>query len=217
MIKTIKLKKFFSIDGKGRSYKPERDTFGIANISYGCPWKAYWSQIDYKTQPPSRPMLMGTLVHKLYPKILDEIIPGINIEAEAYRKREYKNLTINGYIDALSDDTVFEFKTTSSLPTTKNFKDMLDGYRVQANMYCWLSNRSQYCFHFFYKGRSRGVDEKAGLIYEIREEFDDKYIAEYFSKLNVIVELMRSGEKPNSEENWRCKGCVYKSVCISKQ
>lgn len=191
------LRNIFHLSDDSGRYKP--DVFRVSELVY-CPAKSYWYRKADRRPTLNGKMLSGSMFHEKIPNILAGIVD--NVKYEVPCQKDYTKYRICGHADAVSDDTVYEFKFSAS-----NLKGQLPlNYYLQANAYATLLNKQHYSVilvHSF----TLAVRELEGKTEPLAFAIIEQQAAEIYNAL-------KTGIPPNGPfYTWECQYCDVRDLC----
>jgi len=144
-------------------------------------------------------------VKKLLKKEDDPLIKG-NYHQTLYAENypsirwnfRYKDIVLIGIPDGITDNFVYEFKSTKR----RYFPDTCKTARLQANLYGHYFKRPKKKIQIYCKEENQ--------VFDYFEEVDDNDIIELLEKWVHMI----SGELPIKPEFWKCNICEFKDECI---
>jgi len=107
---------------------------------------------------------------------------------------------LRGRADAVTEDTVYEFKFSSPFSQTKPL------YFLQANVYSYILGKKQYFLVI--------IDKKNFEIDVTLGKTDEASFNSVIEKVRDVIECLNKGTPPPGPMfEWECKRCVYEIVC----
>lgn len=180
----------------GHNYRVDVQTFRLSSSSV-CPRKLYY----LKRYPPryngdsSRIFLIGQIFHELIQRVVFD-----NCKWEVEVVDNYRDITIMGHCDVLTDSSVYELKTCSVLPERPYINHVL-----QANAYAVLLDRDEYSIVYMQKNR---LNIRAFRLPTDRALYN-KLCETFYTAYRGVVE----DRLPNRIRSSECKFCGYKLLC----
>lgn len=110
----------------------------------------------------------------------------------------YKDLVLIGIPDGITDDFVYEFKSTKK----RYFRETYRTAQFQSNLYGHYFKRPKKKIQIYCKDEHK--------IYDYFEEVEDNEIIELLEKWIRMI----NGELPIKPESWKCNICEFKDNCV---
>ena|SRR3989338_2810972 len=180
----------------------ERPRYGIGTLTSLCLRQAYYKMTEEEILGLEKLWIFsrGHALHDFVTKSLP------NNEKEVFVKKEFTHFDIIGYIDAMHDNTIYEFKTTVNIPDTPQSHHMLQaqGY------YSVLDEKAQKQI------------EKIKIVYlslsKIKSyEIQKRDITSFMeSRAAILTQSLKIKTPPRREISWLCKYCEFNDTCFNR-
>jgi len=216
---------FDGIHNMGYKHEYGEGEYRVSELPYCMRKSLYRRKFGTKTELKGI-MFQGTLFHEAVENIIkaglaykDGLskalpikIPSLEFEvscSKPFKGEDNKFILIKGHADAISDDTVYEFKFTGSDPD-KYGGDVPVAYAAQANLYAFILGK-KFCSTVL-------VNRNNLKVWEFKLE-TDQVAAEYLCSKGIIIDRsLKSGNIPDGpEHSWECKGrwgkCDFYDIC----
>lgn len=190
----------------GRTKKKKKKTghprFGVTRLVGDCLRKSYYDLTE--EVPISLEQLWifsrGHAIHNFFQAHLDES------EQEIFLEKPFHHFSVIGFVDALHDNTLFEYKTTSNIPNQPKRAHVL---------------QSQAYFSMLPEEEQKKI-KKLEVIYfslsRIKQyEVPKRNILPYLeARGTILAQSLESGNPPKREEGWICNYCEFSKICRPK-
>ncbi|MBD3263225.1 Dna2/Cas4 domain-containing protein [Candidatus Woesearchaeota archaeon] len=188
------------LHGRDRKRKPkEKPAFGVTTLTTNCLRQSYYRLTEEEIRDLEKLWIFsrGHAMHEFVTKTLEEG------QKEVFVKKKFPYYDIIGFIDALHEDTIHEFKTTSNLPQEPQKHHIL-----QAQAYY-------------------------SLLDELKQSATKKIIITYLSMNKIkhfeviprnilpwlktraakLTQALKTNIPPPAEATWLCNYCDHKDLC----
>ncbi len=121
-------------------------------------------------------------------------------EGEKSFEKEFQGVKIRGRVDRIAGETIFEFKTASSIP-----REPRDHHVDQMQLYFWLADRA--------KGFIVYVSKTTGQVKAFPVSRDEDRIKRLLERAIKLSDSLRQGAPPDPEKGWLCDYCEFRESC----
>ncbi len=186
--------------GRSRERKDsEKPRFGVTRITTNCLRKSYFDLTEEISLSLEKLWIFsrGHAIHNFFQKDMPEE------DKEIFKEKSFALFDLIGFIDAIYNGVLYEFKTTANLPEVPQKHHVL-----QAQAYfSLLSPREQVkvnkiiIIYFSLNGIRHFEIPKRDII--------------YFLEANgtILAQALKSKTPPKKEEGWICEYCEFKELC----
>ncbi len=188
-------------DKKKRSPK-DRQRFGVTRLVNDCLRKSYYDLTE--EVPISLEQLWifsrGHAIHNFFQEHLTDD------EKEKFVEKPFHAFDAIGFVDAIQDNTLLEFKTTSNIPTAPKQSHIL-----QAQAY----------FSMLPKEDQDAIENLKIIYFSLSRikvyEVPKRNILPYLeARGTLLAQALNSQTPPNREECWLCNVCEFSKICRPK-
>jgi CRISPR/Cas system-associated exonuclease Cas4 (RecB family) len=181
----------------------EKPAFGIASLVTNCLRQSYYKLTEDQILELEKLWVYsrGKAVHNFVTKTLKEE------EKEIFVKKEFPNFDILGFVDAIHDNTIYEFKTTATLPDAPQ-----SAHTLQAQAYFSLlpepikSNIKAIKIIYLSMHSVKIFDVPLRDITTFLE-----------ARAMQLVQALKKKMPPEKEVTWLCKYCEFYEKCFEKK
>lgn len=189
------------MDGRDKPRKKKRDRqrFGVTRLVGECLRKSYYDLTE--DTPISLEQLWifnrGHAIHNYIQGYLEKD------EQEIFIQKPFHYFDVIGFIDALHDKTLFEYKTTSNIPSEPKKTHIL---QAQA-YYSMLSPEEQ-----------DKIDKLTIIYFSLSKikSFDipKRNLLPYLeARGTMLASALTNKDPPKREEGWICNYCEFSKIC----
>ena len=190
--------------GKDRVRTPkEKPAFGVGTLVVDCIRQSYYKLTEEEILDLEKLWIFsrGHAIHEFITQTLED-----KKEKEIFVKTEFPQFDVIGFVDAIHHDTVYEFKTTNTIPESPQTHHTL---QVQG-YYSMLTPEQQ------------AKIEKIKIIYLSLQkikvfEVPKRNILPYLeARAAILTNALRKKMPPQREVGWQCKYCDFYSICFNR-
>ena len=112
------------LHGRDRERTPkEKPAYGVTTLTTNCLRQSYYKLTEEEVHDLEKLWIFsrGHAMHEFVTKTLEEG------QKEVFVKKEFPHFDIIGFVDAIHEDTIYEFKTTSNVPEEPQKHHVLQG------------------------------------------------------------------------------------------
>jgi len=179
----------------------ERDKprFGVTRLTGGCLRKTYYDLTEDLPLALEKLWIFtrGHAIHEFFQKDMKKE------EKEIFKEKKFSAFDLIGFIDAIHDGTLYEFKTTVNIPQAPQESHVMQGQAY----FTMLSPEEQ------------AKVEKIQVIYfslhRIKVfEIPKRDLTHWLEARGVILsQALKNKSPPKREEGWLCSYCDFKDKC----
>ncbi len=189
---------------RDRAHKErEKPAFGIGMLVSNCLRQSYYKLTEDQVMELEKLWIFsrGHAIHTFVTHTLDET------EKEIFVKKEFPNFDILGFVDALHDGVIYEFKTTATLPDAPQTSHVL-----QAQAYFSLLPEPQ-------KSAVKAIQIIYLSMHSIKVfEIPIRDITSFLEARAVQLTLALKNKLPVEKEvSWLCKYCEFYNLCFDNK
>jgi len=189
------------LDGRDKKRKrpKDRQRFGVTRLVGDCLRRSYYDLTE--EVPISLEKLWifsrGHAIHNFFQAHMDEK------ECEIFRSKSFSAFDVIGYIDAIHDNTVLEFKTTNNIPTEPKHTHTL---------------QTQAYFSMLPPEEQQNIEKIKIIYFSLNKikvyEVPKRNILPYLeARGTLLAKALTSLVPPNREEGWICNVCDFNKIC----
>ena len=179
----------------------EKPAFGIGMLVSNCLRQSYYKLTEDQVMELEKLWIFsrGHAIHTFVTHTLDET------EKEIFVKKEFPNFDVLGFVDALHDGIIYEFKTTATLPDAPQTAHVL-----QAQAYFSLLPEPQ-------KSAVTSIQIIYLSMHSIKVfEIPIRDITSFLEARAVQLTIALKNKLPVEKEvSWLCKYCDFYQKCFS--
>lgn len=180
----------------------ERPRYGVGTVTGLCLRQAYYKMTEEEILDLEKLWVFsrGHALHEFVSKSLPKH------EKEVFVQKEFSHFDIIGFIDALHDNIIYEFKTTANIPATPQSHHML-----QAQGYFSLLDE-----------KIQKEIEKIKIVYlslsKIKAyEVQQRDITHFMEgRAAILTQSLKVKTPPKREVSWLCKYCEFNDMCFNR-
>jgi len=174
-------------------------TFGVTSLTSNCLRQAYYKLTEEEILDLEKLWIFsrGHAMHTFITKTLEEG------QKEVFVKKEYPSFSIIGFIDAIHDDVLYEFKTTANTPETPQNHHILQG-------------QAYYSLLDPLKQSSIKTIKIVYLSMQKIKTFDviPRDILPWLqNRAAILAQAIQTKTPPPAEMSWLCKYCDFSDLC----
>lgn len=177
----------------------EKPTFGVTRLTTNCLRQSYYQLTEEQVHDLEKLWIFsrGHAIHEFITKTLDDK------DKEVFIRKDFPDFTILGFIDALHDGTIYEFKTTSNIPSTPQ-----KHHALQAQAYYTLLPIEQ-----------QKQIKKLSVIYLslgkiVSFEVPKRDILPWLIvRAQQLTNALKNNAPPEKEVTWLCNYCDFQEQC----
>ncbi len=191
----------------GRDKRKKRDSnkkprFGVTRLTGPCLRRSYYDLIE--EVPISLDKLWifsrGHAIHNFFQEHLEEH------ENEIFLSQDFGLFDAIGYVDVLSDDVMYEFKTTERIPEKPKIEHIM---QIQS-YYSMMKPENQskikkLCIVYFSLNKIK--------TYEVPKINTLNYLE---ARGSVLAQSLKTLTPPSREESYICNYCDFKDICFGR-
>ncbi len=181
----------------------EKPAFGIGMLVSNCLRQSYYKLTEEQVMELEKLWIFsrGHAIHTFVTHTLDET------EKEIFVKKEFPNFDVLGFVDAMHDGVIYEFKTTATLPDAPQTAHVL-----QAQAYFSLLPEPQ-------KSAVRAIQIIYLSMHSIKVfEVPIRDITSFLEARAMQLTLALKNKLPVEKEvSWLCKYCEFYNLCFENK
>ena len=181
----------------------EKPAFGIGNLVSNCLRQSYYKLTEDQVMELEKLWIFsrGHAIHQFVTSTLSED------EKEIFVRKEFPNFEVNGFVDAVHDGIIYEFKTTASIPEAPQTSHVL-----QAQAYFSLLPEPL-------KSSIRGINIIYLSMHTIKVyEVPVRDITSFLEARATQLMLALKNKLPTEKEvSWLCKYCDFYEKCFDNK
>ena len=192
------------LEGRDKKRKHnEKPRFGVTRLVSECLRRSYFDLTEEVPIALEKLWIFsrGHAIHNFFQKSMKPE----NIEI--FKKKEFSLFEVIGYVDAIEDGVLYEFKTTANIPQMPQ-----EHHVLQAQAYFSLLSPEE-----------QEKITKLQIIY-----FSLNSIATFNipkrnllplleAKGTLLAQALKTGKAPKKQDTWLCDLCEYKEFCIGEK
>jgi len=191
------------LSGRDREHtKKEKPSYGVGTLVSECLRQSYYKLTEEQVMELDKLWIFsrGTAMHNFVTHTLGEK------EKEIFVKKEFPAFNVIGFIDAMHDGTIYEFKTTSNIPEEPQHHHVLQaqGY------FSMLSEEEQ---KQIAKILVVYLSMQKIKTYEIPKRDITGYLE---SRAALLTNALNKKIPPTKEISWLCKYCEFNNICFNR-
>jgi CRISPR/Cas system-associated exonuclease Cas4 (RecB family) len=191
------------LSGRDREHtKKEKPSYGVGTLVSECLRQSYYKLTEEQVMELDKLWIFsrGTAMHNFVTHTLGEK------EKEIFVKKEFPAFNVIGFIDAMHDGTIYEFKTTSNIP-----EEPQHHHALQAQGYfSMLSEEEQ---KQIAKILVVYLSMQKIKTYEIPKRDITGYLE---SRAALLTNALNKKIPPTKEISWLCKYCEFNDFCFNR-
>jgi CRISPR/Cas system-associated exonuclease Cas4 (RecB family) len=181
----------------------ERPRFGVGTLTSNCLRQAYYKMTEEEILDLDK-LWVFSRGHALHEFVTQTLAP--KTEKEIFVTKKFNNFDIIGFIDAMYNNVIYEFKTTTNIPDTPQSHHTLQvqGYYslLDENLQKEIEN-----IKIVYMNLSK---VKA---YEVQQRDITAFME---SRAAFLVQSLKMKTPPRREITWLCKYCEFHDTCFNR-
>ncbi|MBI4096022.1 MAG: Dna2/Cas4 domain-containing protein [DPANN group archaeon] len=190
--------------GKDRARTPkEKPAFGVGTLVTECLRQSYYKLTEEEILDLEKLWIFsrGHAIHEFITRTLED-----KKEKEIFIRSEFQQFDVIGFIDAMHLDTIYEFKTTGTIPETPQTHHVL---QVQG-------------YYSMLPEEKKKVITKIKIVYlslQKIKSFDvpKRDILPFLeSRAAQLTLALRYKVPPEREVGWQCKYCEFYDMCFKR-
>ncbi len=192
------------LGGRERTKKNHiKPKFGVTRLVSECLRKSYFELTE--EVPISLEKLWifsrGHAIHNFFQKSMKPE------NVEIFNKKEFAMFELIGFVDAIEDGILYEFKTTANIPQSPQ-----EHHVLQAQAYFSLLSEEE-----------QQQVQKINIIYFslnniVVFEVPKRNILQLLeAKGTILAQALKSGTAPRKQDSWLCDLCEYKEFCTGEK
>ena len=188
--------------GKKRKRGNKKPRFGVTRLTGPCLRRSYYDLVEEVPITLNKLWIFarGHAIHNFFQEHLDET------ENEIFLSQDFGLFDAIGYVDVLSDNVMYEFKTTQSIPE----KPKLDHIMQLQSYYSMLDLEKQskikkLCIVYFSLNKIK--------TYEVPKLNMLNYLE---ARGSVLANSLKISSPPPREESYICNYCDFKDICFKR-
>jgi len=188
--------------GKKRKRGNKKPRFGVTRLTGPCLRRSYYDLVEEVPITLNKLWIFarGHAIHNFFQEHLDET------ENEIFLSHDFGLFDAIGYVDVLSDNVMYEFKTTQSIPE----KPKLDHIMQLQSYYSMLDLEKQskikkLCIVYFSLNKIK--------TYEVPKLNMLNYLE---ARGSVLANSLKISSPPPREESYICNYCDFKDICFKR-
>ena len=188
--------------GKKRKRGNKKPRFGVTRLTGPCLRRSYYDLVEEVPITLNKLWIFarGHAIHNFFQEHLDET------ENEIFLSQDFGLFDAIGYVDVLSDNVMYEFKTTQSIPE----KPKIDHIMQIQSYYSMLDPEKQseikkLCIVYFSLNKIK--------TYEVPKLNMLNYLE---ARGSVLANSLKISSPPPREESYICNYCDFKDICFKR-
>jgi len=188
------------LHGRDRVRTPkEKPAYGVTTLTTNCLRQSYYKLTEEEILDLEKLWIFsrGHAIHEFVTKTLEDG------EKEIFVKKEFPHFDVIGFVDAIRDGAIYEFKTTTNLPEEAQKHHMLQGQAY----YSLLNPLTQQAIN------------KIIIVYlsmsKIKHfEVVPRNILSWLeARAAQLTQALNAKTPPKGEMSWLCRYCDWKTKC----
>ena len=182
--------------------KKEKPAYGIGTLVSECLRQSYYKLTEEQVMELDKlwTFSRGTAMHNFVTQTLDEK------EKEIFVKREFPAFDVIGFVDAMHDKTIYEFKTTVNIPEEPQTHHVL-----QAQGY----------FSMLSEEKQKEIAKIIVVYLSMQKikpfEIPKRNIIAYLeSRAAQLTSALNKKIPPPKEVGWLCRYCEFEDICFNR-
>ena len=179
--------------------KREKPRFGVTKLVANCLRSAYYDLTEEEVQDLEKLWVFsrGHAIHEFVTKTLT------NEEKEIFVEKQFKHFDLVGFIDAIHNNIIYEFKTTANMPEKPTESHVLQGQAYYSLLPKeWQEKITKIIVVYISLNKIKHFEVPLRDISEFLEE-----------KGNIIAAALKMKIPPNKEVTWLCNYCNHSDLC----
>ena len=189
--------------GRDRERKPkDKPAYGVGTLVSECLRQSYYKLTEEQVMELDKlwTFSRGTAMHNFITQTLD------NKEKEIFVRKEFAKFDVIGFIDAMHDKVIYEFKTTTNIPEEPQTHHVL-----QAQGYFSMLTEEQQ------KELAKIVIVYLSMQKIKHFEVPKRDITTFLeSRAAQLTLALRNKIPPAREIGWLCKYCEFEKFCYTR-
>lgn len=177
----------------------EKPRFGVTRVIANCLRKSWFDLVEEVAHPLEKMWVFnrGHAIHDFFQKDMPKK------DVEIFKEAKFALFDLIGFIDAVHDGVLYEFKTTATLPEIPQ-----EHHVLQAQAYFSMLSPEE-----------QDRVEKIIIIYfslnGIKHFEVPKRIITHFLEANgtILAQALKANIPPQKEKSWLCNYCEFKEHC----
>lgn len=192
------------LEGRNKKRKHSiKPRFGVTRLVSECLRRSYFDLTEEVPIALEKLWIFsrGHAIHNFFQKNMKPT------EIEIFKRKEFSLFEVIGYIDAIEDNILYEFKTTANIPQQPQEHHML-----QAQAYfSLLSPEEQEKLQkikiiYFSLNKIASFDIPPRNLLPLLE-----------AKGTILAQALKKGTAPQKQDTWLCDLCEYKKFCTGEK
>jgi CRISPR/Cas system-associated exonuclease Cas4 (RecB family) len=188
------------LKGRNRKRKKrDKPRFGVTRLVGNCLRKTYYDLTEEVAHTLEKMWIFnrGTAIHEYVQKDMPQE------DVEIFREQKFASFAVLGFIDAVHNGALYEFKTTANIPQSPQ-----EAHILQSQAYYSMLSDEQ-----------RAKVKKLLVIYfsmhKIKVfEVPPRNILPYLeARGTILTNAIKLGKAPKREESYICNYCEFKDIC----
>ena len=188
------------LHGRDRERKPkEKPAYGVTTLTTNCLRQSYFKLTEEEIHDLEKLWIFsrGHAMHEFVTKTLEDG------QKEVFVKKEFPHFDIIGFVDAIHDDTIYEFKTTSNIPEQPQKHHVLQGQ----------------AYFSLLDPLKQSVIKKINITYlsmnKIKhfEAIPRDILPWLRTRAAILTQALETKTPPQAEVTWLCNYCDWKDKC----
>jgi CRISPR/Cas system-associated exonuclease Cas4 (RecB family) len=182
--------------------KKEKPAYGVGTLVSECLRQSYYKLTEEQILELDKLWIFsrGTAMHNFVTHTL------VDKEKEIFVRKEFPAFDVIGFIDAVHDSTIYEFKTTSNIPEEPQHHHVMQaqGY------FSMLSEEEQ-------KNIAKILIVYLSMMKIKTFEIPKRNITAYLeSRAAILTNALNKKIPPAKEISWLCKYCEFNDTCFNR-
>lgn len=177
----------------------ERQRFGVTRLVGNCLRKTYYEYTEPVAHPLDKLWIFtrGTAIHEFVQKNIPKE------DSEIFKELKFASFDVIGFVDAVHDGALYEFKTTANIP-----EEPQEAHVLQAQAYYSMLSKDQ-------QKKVKNILIIYFSMHKIKVfEVAPRDVCSYLEARGaILVKALKSSVAPKREESWLCDYCDHKDIC----
>jgi len=184
---------------KARKPREGKPQFGVGRLVNDCLRRAYYDMTEETFFTPEKLWIFerGHAIHEHLQKPLERH------EKEIFKKVEFPLFNVIGFIDAIHDGILYEFKTTADIPVQPQSHHVLQAQGYYSMLAPEEQERIKKILIVY-------ISLKAIKTYEVPKRDVLAYLE---SRGAILAQALKTNTPPFHTEGWLCSFCDFKDKC----
>jgi CRISPR/Cas system-associated exonuclease Cas4 (RecB family) len=186
--------------GRNRKRKKRaKPRYGVTRLVGGCLRKTYYDLTEEVVFPLEKMWIFnrGTAIHEFVQKDMPKE------DIEIFMEKSFSTFGVIGFVDAIHEGAMYEFKTTANIPDTPQ-----EAHTLQAQAY-----------YSMLPADKQELVKKILIIYfsmskiKVYEVVPRNVLPLLEAKGTILTNAIKTGVAPRMEESYICRYCDHREIC----